>query len=192
MTQDAEAGKETPAVRGIDDRTDAANALADAVDGEATARPATAPALESPAFPRFVRILAVVLVVDLVAAGIWSFETLRSTTWSTPSLVLIGAAFLCIAWVGYWIVYSRTRLQGDTLTQTWLWDRKAEAAEVSQLKLVHWRALERLMAPRLLVRRRNGSMTWFNSADAALLVGFAERVAERMTKKSPGADDGAS
>ncbi|RZI94591.1 MAG: hypothetical protein EOP78_08585 [Variovorax sp.] len=143
--------------------------------------------LESPAYPRLVRILAVVLVIDLIGFGLWSLPSLRSVDWSAPSLVLFGLAALCILWVGYWIVYSRTRLEGDVLTQTWLWNKRESAADVAQLKLVHWRALDRIIAPRLLVRRRNGAVTWFHSADARLLTGFAQRVAERATpmKKAP-------
>jgi hypothetical protein len=141
--------------------------------------------LESPAYPPLVRILAVVLVVDLLAFGLWSLPALRSAEWSMPSLLLFGGAAACIVWVGYWIVYSRTRLEGDVLTQTWIWNRRADAAEVGQLKLVHWHLLDRIIAPRLLVRR-SGAVTWFHSADARLLTGFAERVAERMgQKKAP-------
>jgi hypothetical protein len=136
--------------------------------------------LESPAYPRFVRILAVVLVVDLLAFGLWSLPSLRLASWSWPSLLLFGAAALSIVWIGYWIVYSRTRLEGDVLTQTWIWNRRADAAKVTQLKLVHWRPLERIVAPRLLVRQ-GPSVTWFHSADARLLTGFAERVAERVS-----------
>jgi hypothetical protein len=135
--------------------------------------------LESPAYPPLVRILAVVLVVDLLAFGLWSLPALRTAEWSTPSLLLFGGAALCIVWVGYWIVYSRTRLEGDVLTQTWIWNRRADAAKVTQLKLVHLRWLDRIVAPRLLVRQ-GPAVTWFHSADARLLTGFAERVAERI------------
>ena len=76
---------------------------------------------------------------------------------------------MCIVWVGYWILNSRTRLEGDVITQTWLWDKREDAADVAQLKLVHSRWLERIIAPRLLVRRRNGGVTWIHSADARLL-----------------------
>ncbi|VTU39495.1 hypothetical protein H4CHR_04707 [Variovorax sp. PBS-H4] len=139
----------------------------------------TAGPLESPAYPPLVRILAVVLIVDLLAFGLWSLPALRSAVWSTPSLLLFGGATACIAWVGYWIVYSRTRLEGDVLTQTWIWNRRADAAKVTQLKLVHWRWVDRIVAPRLLVRQ-GPAVTWFHSADARLLTRFAERVAERL------------
>ena len=63
------------------------------------------------------------------------------------------------------------------LSQTWLWNRRAHANEVTQLKLVHLRSLQKIVAPRLLVRRRNGAVAWFHSADPRLLTAFSERVA---------------
>lgn len=133
--------------------------------------------MESPAYPPLVRTLAVILVVDVVGFGLWSVPALQSADWNTGSLAVLALAMVCIVWVGYWILNSRTRLEGDLLTQTWLWTKREHAGEVAQLKLVHWRWLERIVAPRLLVRRRNGAITWVHSADARLLEKFAERVA---------------
>lgn len=135
-------------------------------------------AIDSPAFPRLLRILAVVLAFDVVAFGVWSFPALRSTAWSAGSVWVFVLAAVCVMWMGYWIVRSRTRLDGDVMTQTWLWNKRADAHDVVQLKLVHIRWLERAMAPRLLVRRRNGAITWFHSADPRLLTAFMERVAD--------------
>jgi len=134
-------------------------------------------ALESSAFPPLLRTLAVVLVVDLFAFGIWSLPSLRTADWTTSALVVMGIAAVCVVWVGYWIVYSRTRLEGDVLVQTWLWDKRVSVQDVAQLKLVHIRMLERVIAPRLLVRRRMGGITWFHSSDPAVLIAFGERVA---------------
>jgi len=136
-------------------------------------------ALECAAFPPLLRTLAVVLVVDIFAFALWSLPTLRSAAWSAGSLAVFGLAGLCVAWVGYWIVYSRTRLEGGVLTQTWLWNKRASAQEAAQLKLVHIRRLERIVAPRLLVRRRNGGLTWFHASDPQVLVAFGEQVALR-------------
>lgn len=138
--------------------------------------------LESPAYPRFVRILAVALVVNLVAFGLWSLPALRSAKWSLSGLLLFGAAVVSIVWVGFWIVHSRTRLEGDVLTQTWIWGRRVHAAEITQIKLVHWGAFDGIVAPRLLVRR-GAAATWIHSADARLLTAFANRVAHRVALK---------
>ncbi|RYF75721.1 MAG: hypothetical protein EOO22_04030 [Comamonadaceae bacterium] len=135
--------------------------------------------LESAAYPPLVRTLAVVIVLDVLVLGLWALPSLREAQWSAGGLFLMGVAGLCIACVGYWVVYSRTTLEGDLLVQTWLWNKRVEAGQVAQLKLVHWRWLQRLVAPRLLVKRRNGSIAWFYSADALLLTEFAQRVAAR-------------
>lgn len=141
-------------------------------------------ALASPAYPPLARTLAVILVLDLIGFGLWSVPALRSTPWSAGSLAVFASAIVCIGWIGYWILNSHTRLDGDVLTQTWLWTKSENAADVAQLKLVHWRWLEKLVAPRLLVRRRNGAITWVHSADAGLLTGFAERVAKHAALRS--------
>ena len=133
--------------------------------------------LESPAYPPLLRVLSVVIVVDVIGFALWSLPALRSTTWSSGSLALLSLAGIGVLWMGWWIVYSRTRLDGDVLSQTWLWNRRAHANEVTQLKLVHLRPLQKIIAPRLLVRRRNGAIAWFHSADPVLLTAFAERVA---------------
>ena len=132
---------------------------------------------ESAAFPPLLRGLALLLVFGLSAFAAWSYPALRTTQWSVANLAIYALAYLCIVWVGYWIFNSRTRLEGDELIQTWLWTKRERASNVTQLKLVHWKWLEQIMAPRLLVKRRNGAITWFNAADARLLTGFAECVA---------------
>ena len=67
-----------------------------------TGTPGEVPAaLESPAYPPLVRILAVILVVDLIGFGIWSLPALSGASWSVGSIVLFGLAAVCIAWMGY-------------------------------------------------------------------------------------------
>jgi hypothetical protein len=50
------------------------------------------------------------------------------------------------------------------------------AAEAASVKLVHIPGLHQIVAPRLLVRRRGGGMTWFHSADPQLLLAFCAQV----------------
>lgn len=133
--------------------------------------------LDSPAFPRLIRTLTVVLVANLCLFAVWLWPDLRGAQWTLSGLALFALAGLCILWMAWWIVHSHTRLQGDVLSQSWLWHKHVHAREAVHLKLVHVPALEFLIAPRLLVRRRGGGMTWIHSADAELLVQFAHRVA---------------
>lgn len=135
--------------------------------------------LESAAFPRLVRWLAIAMILALAICGAMASDELRRAAWSSGSLWLFTAAWLSIAWLGYWIVHSRTRLVGDTLVQTWLWTKRSEVQDVAQLKLVHWAWVDGIVAPRLLVRQRSGAVLWFNAADARILRAFCDQVAGR-------------
>lgn len=143
------------------------------------ASPGAAGPRTNPAYPRSVRILTVVLLADLLAFGLWNGPALREATWSAGSLILWGLAIASVYGVGWWILYSKTTLDGLTLTQTWIWTKRVAVHEVTQLKLVHWPGLQKIMAPRLLVRKRNGGMVWIHSADPDLLKTFCERVAQQ-------------
>lgn len=136
--------------------------------------------LESPAFPRLSRWLAVALIVMLALAALRASPQLLSASWTLNSLLLMLGAGLTIAWLGYWIVFSRTRLEDQTLVQTWIWTKRTRVDEVAQLKLVFVPGLVWLVAPRLLVRQRSGAVLWFQAADVQLLRAFGERVAQQQ------------
>ena len=136
--------------------------------------------LESPAFPRLPRWLAVALIALLVLAALRASPQLLNASWTTSSLLLMLGAGLTIAWLGYWIVFSRTRLESQSLVQTWLWTKRTRVDEVAQLKLVFVPGLVWLVAPRLLVRQHSGAVLWFQAADVRLLQAFAERVARQQ------------
>lgn len=145
-----------------------------------TAPPEEGGTLESPAFPRLPRLLAVALIVLLVLAALRAAPQLLSAQWTGSGLALLLGAGLTIGWLGYWIVFSTTRLQGPALQQTWLWTKRTRVEDVAQLKLVHVPGLAWLVAPRLLVRQRGGAVLWFQAADVQLLQAFAERVARQQ------------
>ncbi|MDA8521671.1 hypothetical protein [Acidovorax sp. NCPPB 4044] len=159
---------------------------------EAEAAFAPAPALESAAFPPLVRALAVVIVAGLAAFALWSLPALQGAQWTFASLATFGLAGVLIAWVGWWMVFSRTRFIADDglLVQTWLWDKRVRAADVASFKIVHWPWLSGVIAPRILLRRRGGGITWVHAADAGLLVGFGECVVRQGAGVAPGAPRG--
>lgn len=151
----------------------------------------SAPALhESAAFPPLVRLLAVLFVAALTTFALWSLPALSSVPWDFASLSTFALAAVLIGWVGWWMVFSRTRLQEGELVQTWLWDKQVKAHEVATFKIVHWPWLQLIVSPRMLVRRRNGSITWIHSANPGLLVNFGEAVVrQRMLQKSTASGD---
>lgn len=139
--------------------------------------------LESAAFPPLVRLLAVVIVGGLAAFALWSLPALRGAQWTFPALATFGLAAVLIGWVGWWMVFSRTRFcysegggGGGVIVQTWLWDKRVRAADVASFKIVHWPWFQAVIAPRILLRRKGGGITWVHAADAGLLVAFGESV----------------
>lgn len=143
------------------------------------------PRLESAAYPPLVRRLAVGMVAALAAFAAWSVPALREAQWNFTSLSTFALAGVLIGWVGWWMVFSRTRLDGTELIQTWLWDKRVKAGEVATFKIVHWPWLAFIVSPRMLVRRRNGSITWIHSADPALLVAFGHAVVQQGAAQPP-------
>ncbi|MFT4193028.1 hypothetical protein [Ottowia sp.] len=134
-------------------------------------------ALESAAFPAGVRALAAVLLAGLLLFGLWLSPRFAQAQWSAGGLALFAAAALMVLWMGAWIVRSRTRLEDGELSQTWVWHKRVHAADAASVKLVDIPGLRQVVAPRLLVRRRGGGMTWFHSADPRLLTAFCTQVA---------------
>lgn len=145
--------------------------------------------LECPAYPPALRAMAVIITVGLAGLGLWSLPALRTVEWSASSLLTYGIAAALIVWVTWWMVVGRTRLQGDELTQTWLWDKRVHARDVTTFKLVHLQALAPIMAPRLMVRRRNGAISWFHASDAEVLKTFANRVVAHRMRPAPSSPD---
>lgn len=145
------------------------------VDASAEPTPSALPQ-DSAAYPPLVRKLAIVIVAALAAFAAWSVPALQEAQWNFTSLSTFALAAVLIGWVGWWMVFSRTRLRDGELVQTWLWDKHVKAHEVATFKIVHWPWLAFIVSPRMLVRRRNGSITWIHSADPALLVAFGHAV----------------
>ncbi|ABM32601.1 hypothetical protein QRO11_07920 [Paracidovorax citrulli] len=136
--------------------------------------------IESAAFPPLVRLLAVAIVGGLAAFALWSIPALRNAQWTFPALATFGIAAVLIGWMGWWMVFSRTRFRstedGGVIVQTWLWDKRVRAADVASFKIVHWPWFQAVIAPRILLRRKGGGITWVHAADAGLLVAFGESV----------------
>lgn len=146
--------------------------------------------IESAAFPPLVRLLAVVIVGGLAAFALWSLPALRGAQWTFPALATFGLAAVLIGWVGWWMVFSRTRFfssedGGGMIVQTWLWDKRVRAADVASFKIVHWPWFQAVIAPRILLRRKGGGITWVHAADAGLLVAFGESVVRAGTVNAP-------
>lgn len=100
-----------------------------------------------------------------VAAGVWAQSDANART-------LAGLAVLLVA-AGYWgILTSRTRIDGLSIRQTWVWPKQAALAELTQVKLIQVPGLNWLIAPRLVVRTGGLMLTTFHAADPQVLAAF--------------------
>ena len=113
--------------------------------------------VSGPAFPVVVKVLATVLMVGLVVAG--ALAAIGGV--SGPPLAAAHWGFLAavaaVVGTGYWgMMTSRTRFDGVSIEQTWIWNKKILVAEITQLKLVSVPGLNWLIVPRLMVRTRFG------------------------------------
>jgi len=136
--------------------------------------PAEAPLerVSGPAFPVTVKLLATAIMVALAVAGVAAVTDGPAG----PALAFKDWAFLlavvAVIGSGYWgIVTSRTQFDGVTIQQSWLWPKKVNLADISQVKLISIPGLGWLIVPRLVVRTGFG-LTTFHAGDAAVLAQF--------------------
>lgn len=143
--------------------------------------------LRAPAFSRFFRLLATALVAG---TGSWMYQLWKAGKLSPPGMsdaAALGwplAALAIMAYTWWHIQTSKTRLDAESLHQTWMWDKKMELRELAYGKLIRVRGLEWLIAPRLYVRTLLGKFAVFYTADKELLAEFERLVVELKAFRS--------
>lgn len=136
------------------------------------AEPADAYA-EGPAFPRLVKVLASVLVLGLLAAAWRVAMDTPWAAWPWPTWAFTLATMLLIGYCHYWILFSRTRIDNLTLSQTWMWRKRVALADITQAKFIYLPYLAWLMAPRLVLRVRGHGVVVFHAAQPSVMQAFA-------------------
>ena len=134
--------------------------------------------LRGPAFSTAFKFIATVLVA--VTAGwfgqLWLAGKVSGGAVSILSWFLAALAMMVYTW--WCIVRSVTRLDGEALAQTWVWNKKMELRELAYGKLIRVRGLEWLVAPRLYVRTLAGKFAVFYAADPRMIREFERLVLE--------------
>lgn len=131
-------------------------------------------AVSGPSFPLTVKVLATALMAALVVAGTDALAGEMPVPFRSFDVVEWGFLTAIVAVIGasYWgILTSRTRCDGISIEQTWLWRKKVDIADITQLKLVGLAGMDWLIVPRLVVRTGYG-LTTFQAADPAVLARF--------------------
>jgi hypothetical protein len=140
--------------------------------------PAQEQPLQGPAFSHAFKFIATLVVggsvgwfVQLWLGGKVSGGAVSILSWFLAALAMMGYTWWCI-------VRSVTRLDGQALTQTWVWNKKMELRELAYGKLIRVRGLEWLVAPRLYLRTLTGKFAVFYAADPRMIAAFERLVRE--------------
>lgn len=129
--------------------------------------------VEGAAFTRTAKCLAVALCAAvLVGATRQAGAPEIAQAPAAVKAALLAALALMLLFAG-WILRSRTGVVGGCIRQSWLWQREAALDSLVNAKFVYLPYLAWLVAPRLIVRTREGRVVQFNAAEPAVLAAFA-------------------
>lgn len=138
-------------------------------DRAASPLPGVDQPIEGPAYPLFVKALALVLTAAVLVGGWEQRAELARLPLSGPTLPFMGAVLLVILLGCYSVVASRTGLGDDAIWHRSLWTRRVAYADITQVKLVHVPGLAWLIVPRLVVRTKGLGVRSFPLGDARLV-----------------------
>jgi hypothetical protein len=137
--------------------------------------------MEGRAYPAFIRILSIALVVacalwwwrlGFIDAGATSAaETGGGLAKRIPTPWMLAGLTL-MAYTAAQLQVSRTRIDGEGLHQSWIWDKHMPWQDLGMVKLIRLRGLEWLIAPRLYTRSITGKLAVFYAASPELLAAF--------------------
>jgi hypothetical protein len=121
-----------------------------------------------------VKLLATAMMLALLVYGSMTF--LASAHTPTQPLGMgewvFLAAVAAVIGTGYWsIITGRTACDDQCIEQTWLWRKKVNLVDITQVKLISLPGLHWLVVPRLVVRTGFG-LTTFHAGDRALVARF--------------------
>jgi len=126
-------------------------------------------AVQGRSFPRTMQWLATAAMAGLLYSAWGAREVLASMSLA-PELKWLGAlAAGVVVWNYLLILFSTTAIDRDQLSQGWLWRTTVPLRDIAQVKLLRWRPLDALVAPRLVVRTRGLGNLTFHAADPSVL-----------------------
>ncbi|MBC7435682.1 MAG: hypothetical protein H7332_06385 [Bdellovibrionales bacterium] len=129
---------------------------------------------EGPAFPLQLKLQASVLIGCLLFWAIRAAPNIELAQWPSSTLLFVAMLAVFIAVSYYWILRSRTSIDGTTIRQTWFIAKEVKLADVTQAKFIYVPYLTWLVVPRLVVRSGGRGSYVFHAADKRVLAAFAK------------------
>lgn len=145
-----------------------------AIDGEVL--PGTQPvkaAVEGPAFPFMVKLLATALMAALVIWGLRVADEVFAASWTMGTATILILALGLVGLCYYWILRSRTGIDETHIRQSWMWNKEVALVDVAHIKFIYVPYMAWLIAPRMVVRARGRGLLVFHAADPHVLQAFA-------------------
>src|SRR4051812_49549223 len=99
--------------------------------------------MDAPAYSRPFRLATALFVASLGfwLALVWLVENSRGHGGS-GLLAWFFAAFAMCVFFAYWIVKSRTRIDGEAIQQSWYTDKRVAVADLKEIGILRVRGLE--------------------------------------------------
>lgn len=137
------------------------------------------PPVSGPAYGRIYKLL---LLVCLVALGAWGARLALQPEVTLKSSLALWAlcGYFAVLYMGIVLLRSTTTVGPQTLSQVWFWRKEVPLAAISDARLMRWRGLEWLVAPRLYVRAGPGPWIGYHGASPELWAAF-ESIARART-----------
>ncbi|RZJ07296.1 MAG: hypothetical protein EOO54_23610 [Haliea sp.] len=139
---------------------------------------ASRPDLSSPAFSPTFKVLATLIVFSCAASFVQGWLAGRAAGGALTGGGWFLGALLIILYTWWQMLTSRTEIRGDSLYQSWIWDKRLELADLAYGKMIRVRGLEWLIAPRIYVRTLMGKFAVFYAASPEMVVEFERLIAE--------------
>lgn len=135
--------------------------------------------LEGPAFSTAFKVLATVIVGGCAAvltqmglAGELGQPAAEGAPVASVGLSWFAAGLLLMGVTWWHILRSVTRLEANSLHQSWVWNKHMPLRDLAFAKLIRVRGLDWLIAPRLYVRTLDGKFAVFYAASPQMLAAF--------------------
>ena len=125
--------------------------------------------VEGRSFPRAIQVLATLALIAMLLSAWRARAALATMTLPSEVLLLAGLAAVVVLWSYLNILFSTTRISNDAISQGWLWRTSVQLRDIAQVKLLRFKPLDFLVAPRLVVRAGGLGNTTFHMADPAVL-----------------------